>query len=220
MKERRGAVSVILIISLFLLALLPGPGCAAVWGSPEQIGGGPPSPGFFGPGSAGGGAVALYEADARPVSEAEARERLETYAKAFGPEVEVRDFTPFTQNYYAVLVDRATGLAVGEAVVDRYTGEAGPDPGPALTWRRSVPNGAATYDLHAAEAIAATFLEEFLPGATLLENRTFPGYHTFEYGRGEIEGMLSVNDRTGQVWVHTWHGQYIGGEEEGGHSGG
>ncbi|QSZ66392.1 peptidase M4 [Methanofollis aquaemaris] len=215
MKERRGVVSVILIISLFLLS----PGCAWVWGSPEQIGGGPPSPGALGPGPAGGGVAALYEPDARPVSETAAREALETYAAEFGPTVEVRNFTAFTQNYYAVLVDRTTGQAVGEAIVDRYTGEAGPDPGPALTWRCSVQNGAARYDLHAAEETAATFLRTFLPGATLLESRTFSGYHTFAYGRGEMEGMLSVNDRTGQVWVHTWHGQYLGGEEEGGRSG-
>lgn len=212
MRERRRVVSVILIIAL--LALLPGPACARVWGSPEQIGGGPPSPGYFGPGPAGNGVVALYGPDARPVSEDAARESLETYAETFGPEVEVRDVAAFTQNYYAVLVDRTTGQAVGEAVVDRYTGEAGSDPGPNLTWRRAVRNGTVTYDLHAAEAIAATFLEEFLPGATLLENRTFPGYHTFEYGRGEMEGMLGVNDQTGQVWVHTWHGQYLGGEGE------
>ncbi|MBP2145651.1 hypothetical protein J2129_001105 [Methanofollis sp. W23] len=126
------------------------------------------------------------------------RGRTLVYAEAFGPGVGVRDFTAFSLRYYAVLVDQATDQGIGEVTVDRYTGEAGMDP------------GTARYDLPAAETIAETFLDGFLPGATLQENRTFPGYYTFKYGRDEREGMLSVNDRTGQVWVHTWHGHSLG----------
>ncbi|MPN19611.1 hypothetical protein SDC9_166983 [bioreactor metagenome] len=37
-----------------------------------------------------------------------------------------------------------------------------------------------------------------------------PGYYTFDFGRQEIEGMLSVNAYSGQIWVHTWHGFYLG----------
>lgn len=208
MRERRGLLLVTGFIIITLLMLQPG--CALTWGSPEQIGGGPPSPGFLGPGPAGRGVVALYGPDAHPISEAAARENLEDYAEAFGPGVEVRTFTAFTQSYYAVLVDKASGQAVGEVIVDRYTGETRMNPGPATTWKRSVPDDTVRYDLHAAEGIAETFLKEFLPGATLHENRTFHGYYTFEYGRDDVEGMLSVNDRSGEVWVHTWHGQYLG----------
>jgi len=38
-----------------------------------------------------------------------------------------------------------------------------------------------------------------------------PGYYTFDFGRNETESMLSVNAYSGQIWVHTWHGSYIGG---------
>lgn len=43
-----------------------------------------------------------------------------------------------------------------------------------------------------------------------MEAGAFPGYYTFDFGRKEVEGMLSVNAYTGEVWVHTWHGFFLG----------
>jgi hypothetical protein len=76
--------------------------------------------------------------------------------------------------------------------------------------------------INAAEAssIAQRWLDSNRPGASAEEHvDAFYGYytvHTLE--DDEIEGMLSVHGTTGQVWYHTWHGdfiQMIG--EEGGH---
>jgi hypothetical protein len=40
--------------------------------------------------------------------------------------------------------------------------------------------------------------------------RTFPGYYTIDtLKNGKLEGMLSVNARTGQVWYHGWHGTFL-----------
>jgi hypothetical protein len=40
---------------------------------------------------------------------------------------------------------------------------------------------------------------------------TFYGYYTIDTLKdGKIQGMLSVNGYTGQVWLHTWHGTFIG----------
>jgi hypothetical protein len=40
---------------------------------------------------------------------------------------------------------------------------------------------------------------------------TFYGYYTIHALKNDkIEGMLSVNGYTGQVWYHTWHGAFIG----------
>lgn len=40
---------------------------------------------------------------------------------------------------------------------------------------------------------------------------TFYGYYTIETLKdGQVQGMLSVNGFTGQVWLHTWHGTFIG----------
>jgi hypothetical protein len=38
----------------------------------------------------------------------------------------------------------------------------------------------------------------------------FYGYYTFDFTvNGKIAGMLSVNGNTGQVWYHSWHGDFI-----------
>jgi hypothetical protein len=39
------------------------------------------------------------------------------------------------------------------------------------------------------------------------------GYYTFDFGREDIEGMVSVNAYDAEIWVHTWHGFYLGGHE-------
>lgn len=65
-----------------------------------------------------------------------------------------------------------------------------------------------------AKKLAEAFLKGFLPGARVIEEGAFPGYYTFDFGRKEVEGMLSVNAYTGEVWVHTWHGPFLGGHEE------
>lgn len=66
------------------------------------------------------------------------------------------------------------------------------------------------YNLAGAEKLAATFVAGYLPGGKVLEGLAFPGYYTFDYGRKAIEGMLSVNAYTGEVWVHGWHGLFLG----------
>ncbi len=66
------------------------------------------------------------------------------------------------------------------------------------------------YNLAAAQKLAATFVAGYLPTGRVLEGLAFPGYYTFDYGRKAIEGMLSVNAYTGEVWVHGWHGLFLG----------
>ena len=66
------------------------------------------------------------------------------------------------------------------------------------------------YDLASAQKLAATFVAGYLPNGKVLEGLAFPGYYTFDYGRKAIEGMLSVNAYTGEVWVHGWHGLFLG----------
>ncbi len=59
-------------------------------------------------------------------------------------------------------------------------------------------------------SIAQEYLDEYFPGATVVESTQFYGYYTFDFGKNdEIQGMLSVNGHTGQVWYHGWHGDFI-----------
>jgi hypothetical protein len=58
--------------------------------------------------------------------------------------------------------------------------------------------------------IAQQYLDEYLPGSTVDQADTFPGYYTLHMEQnGEIIGMLSVNAYTDQVFLHHWHGDFI-----------
>jgi hypothetical protein len=42
----------------------------------------------------------------------------------------------------------------------------------------------------------------------------FYGYYTVHVRKADqLAGMLSVNGYTGQVWFHTWHGNFIASSE-------
>ncbi|MEX2502488.1 MAG: hypothetical protein WD336_08935 [Trueperaceae bacterium] len=186
--------------------------------------------GMMGGGMMGGTMMRVLPPDAQPLDDAELRARLDAAARAFGPDVSVDDVMPFTDHSYAQFVGPdGTGLA--EVLVDRYTGIVTPEPGPNMMWNVRTamggygmggfgmngngmgPWGATLntaqqrYDETQARELAATFLAGYLPGADVLASQTFPGYATFDYGRdGRIDGMLSVNLGSGQIWPHTWHG--------------
>jgi hypothetical protein len=72
------------------------------------------------------------------------------------------------------------------------------------------PSGEMSIAEDEAKSIAQQYLDEYFPGTTVLESTQFYGYYTFDFGMNdEIQGMLSVNGHTGQVWYHGWHGDFI-----------
>jgi hypothetical protein len=174
-------------------------------------------PGMMGSGMMSGmmGMMAVFSPDAKPISESDARSRAQTYAGQYGSGVTIGDFMEFSLNYYVELKD-TTNASIAEILIDRYNGGITPEPGPNMMWNtrygaNRITTGGVRYDLNGGKALAETFLAAFLPGATIQDLTAFPGYYTFDFGRGQTEGMLSVNAYTGDVWVHTWHGQYISG---------
>ena len=59
-------------------------------------------------------------------------------------------------------------------------------------------------------AISQRYLDRNSPNTVAEAPDAFPGYYTLHIERdGEIEGMLSVNAYSGQVFVHHWHGDFI-----------
>jgi len=140
---------------------------------------------------------------------------MEAYAKRIYPGARLKDFMAFSQNYYAQVVDEK-GQGLFELIADRYTGVVSPEPGPNMMWntRYGMMGGPVQtpvrFPLTEARKLAETFLKGYLPGAQVMEAGAFPGYYTFDFGRKEVEGMLSVNAYTGEVWVHTWHGFFLG----------
>lgn len=59
--------------------------------------------------------------------------------------------------------------------------------------------------------LAQEYLDADLPGTTANDHAvTFPGYFTLHIEQdGDIIGMLSVNQYSGQVFLHHWHGDFI-----------
>ncbi|MDD2614938.1 MAG: peptidase M4 [Methanosarcina sp.] len=168
----------------------------------------------YGPGMMGD-MMALYYPEAKPIAQEEARQKMEDFAKQYGSNLEVDDFMAFSSNYYAVLKDTGSNQSIAEILVDRYSGSVYPEPGPNMMWNtlsgagRTKEEGA-DYDLAGAKKLTEEFLTGYLPGAKVMESKQMPGYYTFDFGRQDIEGMLSVNAYNGQIWVHTWHGPYLG----------
>jgi hypothetical protein len=62
-----------------------------------------------------------------------------------------------------------------------------------------------------ASELAQEYLDRVYPGFEADEHADeFYGYYTLHVeNEGEIVGMLSVNGFTRQVFVHTWHGDFI-----------
>ena len=66
-----------------------------------------------------------------------------------------------------------------------------------------------------ATQITQKWLDENFPGSTAGTPDAFYGYYTLHFLKdGQVAGMLSVNDSTGRVWYHNWHGDFIAMAEE------
>ena len=164
-----------------------------------------------------GNMMALYYPESKPITQDEALRNMQNFARQYyGSNIGIEDFMAFSSNYYAVLKDANSSQNIAEVLVDRYSGSTYPEPGPNMIWNTRygagrTQAGATGYDLVGANKLAEEFLTGYLPGSKILESHSMPGYYTFDFGRNETESMLSVNAYSGQIWVHTWHGSYIGG---------
>jgi hypothetical protein len=122
----------------------------------------------------------------------------------------------FDNGFYVELKD-AAGSSATEVIVDPGSGAVSTEPGPAMMWntRHGVhgPSGAAgsaTVNATRALQLATTWLAANLPGRLAQAPDSYPGYYTLETtSGGTVNGMLSVNAATGQVWYHSWHGRFI-----------
>lgn len=129
----------------------------------------------------------------------------------------------FSHNFYVDFREKSTGIHAFEALIDPYTGDMYPEPGPNMMWNTKygmmsgmmwgVPGPSSTVTVTRQEAIeyAQEFLNSYLLGAEAEEAEQFYGYCTIHVVRdGKAHGMLSVNGYIGQVWYHFWHGRSIG----------
>jgi hypothetical protein len=128
----------------------------------------------------------------------------------------VGEVMQFSNGYYAELLD-PQGKGATEVLIDPGSGTVQLEFGPAMMWNTVYGmmlarnrTGATTVEPSQAVQIADQWLREHRPGLHAAEPEAFPGYYTLHTLRGgDINGMLSVNARTGAVWYHTWHGRFI-----------
>lgn len=61
---------------------------------------------------------------------------------------------------------------------------------------------------------ATRWVDSSISGGSVEEPKAFYGYYSMDVSRNDrIIGMLSVNGYTGDVWYHTWHGEFVRMEE-------
>lgn len=171
-----------------------------------------------------------------PATIESARTSFEAYLTNLGnDDLELHEIMVFSQNAYAVVVEKSSGKGAMELLMDYASGNVYPEIGPNHMWnlkygmmagrrggtfgcgmgRQANPGSTTITDLTVTEADAKAAAQAYLdtnePGATAAdEGMVFYGYYTFDYSvDGKVAGMLSVNGYTSQVWPHTWHGQFV-----------
>ena len=145
------------------------------------------------------------------------------YLAAYGePDLVVGEIMKFSNHFYVEVREKSTGRGAIELLVLR-DGLVRPEPGPNMMWNakyghrgmmgfRRDGSGAMLLTPAAALSVAQAYLDRSSPGLAVGdEAEPFYGYYTIHTLRnGEIVGMLSVHGSTGEVWVHTWHGSFLG----------
>jgi hypothetical protein len=137
----------------------------------------------------------------------------------------------FSDNYYASIREKSTGIGAFEILIDRLTGNVTREPGPDMMWnakysvmrggmmRGFSPTGSGpmTVSAQRAQDIAQHWLDANQSGTRANPPDSFYGFYTIDFEKtGTLVGMLSVNGYTGQVWYHSWHGSFIQSRELGG----
>lgn len=191
--------------------------------------------GMMGPGMMGAYDSGL--ADAEPLTIEEAEQAIDAYLASIGnDDLERGEVMIFDNNAYGIIVEQSTGVGAMEVLVDPATKTVYPEYGPNMMWNLkyspmgntggmmggmmgrgytwpATPDSAEEMPVteEAATESAQTYLDANLPGATADEHAdAFYGYYTLHVLRdGAVVGMLSVNGYTGEVWLHTWHGDFI-----------
>ena len=154
-------------------------------------------------------------------------------------DLELAEVMIFDNQAYAEIIEKSTGIGAMEVLVDPAILNVFPEYGPNMMWNLKYGMMAehggygrmgsgmmggywnndtdvgvsADMDVTPEQAIASAqeYLDSNLPG-TAVENHADPfyGYYTLHVTRdGAVIGMLSVNGFSGDVFLHTWHGNFI-----------
>jgi hypothetical protein len=130
----------------------------------------------------------------------------------------------FSENYYASIREKSTGIGAFEILIDRATGNVIREPGPDMMWNAkyspmrggmmgsfgATSSRPMTVTTQQAQDAAQRWLDANRAGANAKAPDSFYGFYTVDFEKtGQLVGMVSVNGYTGQVWYHSWHGNFI-----------
>ncbi len=159
-----------------------------------------------------------------PLSLDQVQGAVKDYLASLGDEnLTLGEIMIFDNHAYAQILESDTGSGAQEVLVDPATLSVYPEHGPNAMWNlkygmmalgASLGTAGSPEDMPVTpdDAIerAQAYLTTTLPGTSVEEADPFYGYYTLDILRdGEPIGMLSVNGYTGQVFVHTWHGNFV-----------
>jgi hypothetical protein len=144
-----------------------------------------------------------------------------------GAALVVDEVMEFSNNYYASIREKSTGVGAFEILIDKSTGSVMEEP-PSMMWNSRYgmmpggmmggmlggagfgSGGPMTVSSQQAQDTAQAWLDDNQPGTKAHSSDPFYGYYTVDFERsGSLVGMVSVNGYSGQVWYHTWHGTFI-----------
>jgi hypothetical protein len=146
-------------------------------------------------------------------------------------DLRVNELMEFDRNFYALVKEKSTGIGAFELLVNKTTGSVGYEPGPDMVWNAKYgmgrgfggmmgfgsASGSMTVSPDRATQIAQGWLDQRGGAYSAGTPDAFYGYYTFHFLKdGQIAGMLSINGSSGQVWFHSWHGNFIQSKELGG----
>ena len=203
--------------------MMGGQGFGGMMGGSGMMGNGQGMMGGQGFGGMMGNGQAAGAVQGEPLTIDQAAEKAQEYLKSSNyTDLTLAEVMAFDNNFYALITEKSTGMGAFELLVNRYNGAVYPEPGPNMMWNTKYGHmgmggawnqqqGPVTVTVAQARTAAQTWLDANQPGAKLADDEMqFPGYYTMDFLEdGKTSGMLSVNGYTGQVWFHTWHGNFI-----------
>ncbi len=161
------------------------------------------------------------------LSVAEAETAIEKYIANYdsSEELHIGEIMIFDNHAYAEVVEEKSGIGAFELLVDPDNLAVFPEMGPNMMWNLKYGhmrggmmgsgfyNGEAEMPINGEEAIriANEYLSSNGSDLTAYDHPDpFYGYYTIHTMKnGKVFGMLSVNGYDGEVYIHTWHGDFI-----------
>jgi len=166
---------------------------------------------------------------AEPLSMTEAIEAVESFLDNLNDgNLALAEIMIFDNHAYAGIVEKDTGIGAMELLIDPNSLTVTPEMGPNMMWNQkygmmtgsgrwgnATPNEAlAEMPVTSAAAIEAAqeYLDANVGNNFIADDHAAPfyGYYTLHVNQnGKTVGMLSVNGYSGQVFLHTWHGELL-----------